>query len=92
MARHVVGEKNDIIRAMEFLQVSSNVNSIFTRQHISSCFLLKECNNLVKIEDILPFFPDFVTIDCFKDSICDSLLDYSQHIQELKEEMENAYR
>lgn len=46
----------------------------------------------MKIEDILPFFPDFVTIDCFKDSICDSLLDYSQHIQELKEEMENAYR
>lgn len=27
--------------------------------------LLHECN-LLKIEDILPFFPDFVTIDHFK--------------------------
>lgn len=30
MARHVVGEKNDIIRAMEFLQVRSNLDSIYT--------------------------------------------------------------
>ena len=27
----------------------------------------------VKIEDILPFFSDFVTIDDFKDAICTSL-------------------
>ena len=27
--------------------------------------LLKECS-LLKIDDILPFFPDFVTIDHFK--------------------------
>lgn len=31
--------------------------------------LLKECP-LLKIEDILPFFPDFVTIDHFKVSSC----------------------
>lgn len=33
---------------------------------------LKQCP-LVKIEDILPFFSDFVTIDHFKDAICTSL-------------------
>ena len=27
-------------------------------------------NDTVKIEDILPFFPDFVTIDHFKDQCC----------------------
>lgn len=37
---------------------------------------LRECDGLVKIEDILPFFPDFVTIDHFKDAICDSLQEY----------------
>ena len=52
---------------------------------------LQECNGLVKVEDILPFFPNFVTIDHFKDAICDSLQEYSKHIQELKEEMEEAY-
>ncbi|KAE8587683.1 hypothetical protein XENTR_v10022066 [Xenopus tropicalis] len=50
---------------------------------LSSCHLLK-------IEDILPFFPDFVTIDHFKEAICNSLEDYNKHIEELKREMEDA--
>jgi hypothetical protein len=33
---------------------------------------LQQCE-LIKIEDILPFFSDFVTIDHFKDAICTSL-------------------
>lgn len=33
---------------------------------------LRSCE-LLKIEDILPFFSDFVTIDHFKDAICNSL-------------------
>ncbi|XP_041365438.1 vacuolar protein sorting-associated protein 18 homolog isoform X2 [Gigantopelta aegis] len=50
---------------------------------------LHECD-LLKIEDILPFFPDFVTIDHFKDAIITSLQEYNQHIDSLKEEMEEA--
>ncbi|KTG37321.1 hypothetical protein cypCar_00004914 [Cyprinus carpio] len=50
---------------------------------------LSSCN-LLKIEDILPFFPDFVTIDHFKEAICNSLEEYNQHIEELKQEMEEA--
>lgn len=47
-------------------------------------------SEILKIEDILPFFSDFVTIDDFKESICTSLKEYNQHIQDLKEEMEEA--
>ncbi|XP_053553851.1 vacuolar protein sorting-associated protein 18 homolog isoform X1 [Bombina bombina] len=50
---------------------------------------LSSCN-LLKIEDILPFFPDFVTIDHFKEAICSSLEAYNNHIKELKREMEDA--
>ena len=53
---------------------------------------LQQCDGLVKIEDILPFFPDFVTIDHFKGAICDSLQDYSRHIQDLRGEMEESNR
>jgi hypothetical protein len=42
----------------------------------------------LKIEDILPFFPDFVKIADFKDEICDSLDHYNDHIEKLKEEMD----
>jgi len=44
----------------------------------------------VKIEDILPFFPDFVTIDHFKSAIVESLQGYSKHITELKSDMAEA--
>ncbi|XP_074661920.1 vacuolar protein sorting-associated protein 18 homolog [Tubulanus polymorphus] len=50
---------------------------------------VQECN-LLKIEDVLPFFPDFVTIDHFKDAICESLEEYNEHIETLKTEMNEA--
>lgn len=50
---------------------------------------LQQCD-LIKIEDILPFFPDFVTIDHFKDAICSSLSEYNKHIDTLKDEMDEA--
>lgn len=46
-----------------------------------------ESTDLLKIEDILPFFPDFVVIDDFKDEICTALEGYSAHIEQLKEDM-----
>jgi vacuolar protein sorting-associated protein 18 len=46
--------------------------------------ILHESGNIIKIEDILPFFPDFVTIDDFKEVICASLEDYNRHISSLK--------
>jgi len=52
---------------------------------------LAQCPS-VKIEDILPFFPDFVTIDHFKSAIVESLQDYSKHIADLKAEMGEASR
>ncbi|BGP21553.1 tethering complex subunit [Rhodotorula toruloides] len=70
IAKHVVGKKNDIKTAMQFLESTS----------------------LLKIEDILPFFPDFVVIDDFKDEICSALEDYSAHIEKLKEDMNEATR
>ncbi|XP_052198985.1 vacuolar sorting protein 18 isoform X1 [Diospyros lotus] len=51
---------------------------------------LKETDGLLKIEDILPFFPDFVLIDDFKEAICTSLEDYNKQIEQLKEEMNDA--
>lgn len=51
-----------------------------------------EDTDLLKIEDILPFFPDFVVIDDFKEEIAHALEGYSAHIDELKREMDEATR
>ena len=49
-----------------------------------------ESTNILKIEDILPFFPDFVVIDDFKEEITHALEGYSAHIDQLKQEMDDA--
>src|SRR3990167_6882183 len=53
---------------------------------------LSETNNLLKIEDILPFFTQFTLIDDFKEEICNALEEYNQRIKELKYEMEEETR
>jgi hypothetical protein len=46
--------------------------------------------DLLRIEDLIPFFPDFVVIDDFKEEICSALEDYSRKIDELKLEMDES--
>lgn len=70
-----------------WLKIAQHV--VKEQNNISQAMQFFSQSNL-KIEDILPFFPDFVTIDHFKDAICSSLQEYNQHIQDLKEEMEDA--
>lgn len=76
------------LRKKLWLMIAAHV--VQKEQDVSRAMeVLKECD-LIKIEDILPFFPDFVTIDQFKDAICSSLQEYNQHIEDLKTEMEDA--
>lgn len=46
--------------------------------------------DLLTVEDILPFFPDFSVIDGFKTEICDTLEGYVTRIDALKENMERT--
>lgn len=39
---------------------------------------------------MIPFFPDFVVIDDFKDEICSALEEYSRHIDSLRQEMDSS--
>ena len=50
---------------------------------------LKRCE-LLRIEDLIPFFPDFVVIDDFKEEICAALEEYSASIDALKREMDDS--
>eukprot|EP01116_Phalansterium_solitarium_P021883 TRINITY_DN700_c0_g2_i4.p1 TRINITY_DN700_c0_g2~~TRINITY_DN700_c0_g2_i4.p1 ORF type:complete len:1144 (-),score=456.35 TRINITY_DN700_c0_g2_i4:184-3615(-) len=79
IARHLVEHEKDIKRAMQLLGQQSAAGS-------------SSGDQLVKIEDILPFFPEFTRIDDFKHEICASLEDYNRHIEQLKREMDSATR
>ncbi len=52
--------------------------------------LLEDARGVVRIEDMLPLFPDFVQIDRFKDAICASLGKYNREIEDLRKEMQLA--
>ncbi|TFK56966.1 hypothetical protein OE88DRAFT_1650500 [Heliocybe sulcata] len=62
------------------------------QKDIKTAMRFIEHTDLLKIEDILPFFPDFVVIDDFKDEICNALEGYAAHIEALKGEMDEATR
>uniref|UniRef100_A0A182QU31 Vacuolar protein sorting-associated protein 18 homolog n=1 Tax=Anopheles farauti TaxID=69004 RepID=A0A182QU31_9DIPT len=52
--------------------------------------ILQECDQLLRIEDLLPFFSDFQRIDHFKEAICRSLKEYNVKIQEQRRDMEES--
>jgi len=50
--------------------------------------VLKDCGpDVLSIEDVLPFLPDFAQIDQFKDEICNALASYSSKIENHLKEM-----
>uniref|UniRef100_A0A060T7U8 ARAD1C30690p n=1 Tax=Blastobotrys adeninivorans TaxID=409370 RepID=A0A060T7U8_BLAAD len=51
--------------------------------------LLNRCE-LLKIEDLLPFFPDFTSISSFKRQVISSLEGYNDSISQLNKEMESS--
>lgn len=60
------------------------------KQDISIAMDFLSRTELLSIEDILPIFPDFTIIDSFKDEICHALESYSNRIETLKIEMDQA--
>ncbi|KAH9944117.1 Pep3/Vps18/deep orange family-domain-containing protein [Epithele typhae] len=81
-------EDDDQLRKKLWLKIAKYV--VQDKQDIKMAMRFLENTDLLKIEDILPFFPDFVVIDDFKEEICTALEGYSAHIDELKSEMDEA--
>ncbi|RPD81956.1 hypothetical protein L226DRAFT_528166 [Lentinus tigrinus ALCF2SS1-7] len=81
-------EDDDQLRKKLWLKIAKYV--VQDKQDIKMAMRFLENTDLLKIEDILPFFPDFVVIDDFKEEICTALEGYSTHIDELKAEMDEA--
>lgn len=79
---------NPALRKKLWLLVAKRVISESTGIAAALSFLSR-CP-LLKIEDLIPFFPDFVVIDDFKDEICSALENYSLSIDKLKEEMDSS--
>eukprot|EP00546_Thalassionema_frauenfeldii_P020940 CAMPEP_0178903432 /NCGR_PEP_ID=MMETSP0786-20121207/5151_1 /TAXON_ID=186022 /ORGANISM="Thalassionema frauenfeldii, Strain CCMP 1798" /LENGTH=1234 /DNA_ID=CAMNT_0020574797 /DNA_START=203 /DNA_END=3907 /DNA_ORIENTATION=- len=53
--------------------------------------VLKDCGpDVLSIEDVLPFLPDFCQIDEIKDEICDALTSYSSKIESYLKEMNDC--
>lgn len=86
IARYVVQDKNDIKSHVSFL---TDIRSRSADEILSAMRFLENAD-LLKIEDILPFFPDFVVIDDFKEEIAHALEGYSAKIDSLKAEMDEA--
>nr|OQO16082.1 hypothetical protein B0A51_16507 [Rachicladosporium sp. CCFEE 5018] len=77
---------DDLLRKKLWLKVAKKV--ISQNKGIKPAMeFLKRCE-LLRIEDLIPFFPDFVVIDDFKAEICAALENYSREIDGLKASMD----
>lgn len=75
VAKRVIEQNQGSIKtAMEFLKRSGSGGG----------------GELLRIEDLIPFFPDFVVIDDFREEICAALEEYSRQIDVLKREMDES--
>jgi len=85
--------ENEEIRKKLWLSIARHVvkDSKETKEDIERAMaILSKAHGLLKIEDILPFFPDFKKIDHFKETICNSLKEYNVDIDTLKRDMASA--
>ncbi|KAK4148728.1 Pep3/Vps18/deep orange family-domain-containing protein [Chaetomidium leptoderma] len=80
---------NPPLRKKLWLAVAKKVISQQSGGIKTAIEFLKRCD-LLKIEDLIPFFPDFVVIDDFKEEICAALEDYSRNIDGLRREMDES--
>ncbi|CAH8856567.1 unnamed protein product [Trichobilharzia szidati] len=81
---------NSNLRRQLWIQLAQHI--ISTNGNMQEAInLLRECP-LLKLEDILPYFHQFVTIDQFKDLICASLDSYNERIENVKNEMQTTMK
>ncbi|KAF7306795.1 Vacuolar protein sorting protein [Mycena indigotica] len=83
-------EDDQPLRKKLWLKIARYV--VQDKKDIKTAMLFLENTDLLKIEDVLPFFPDFVVIDDFKEEITNALEGYSNQINELKSKMDEATR
>ncbi|KAJ3071689.1 hypothetical protein HDU98_004948 [Podochytrium sp. JEL0797] len=81
---------DEILRKKLWLKIARHV--VDERKDIKQAIEFLKQSDLLRIEDILPFFPDFVLIDDFKSDLCQALEEYNEHIEQLKEDMDEATR
>ncbi|TCD69964.1 hypothetical protein EIP91_005553 [Steccherinum ochraceum] len=81
-------EEDRQLRKRLWLKIAKYV--VQEKQDIKTAMQFLENTDLLKVEDILPFFPDFVVIDDFKEEICTALEGYSAHIDALKADMDET--
>ncbi|KAI9301302.1 Pep3/Vps18/deep orange family-domain-containing protein [Cunninghamella echinulata] len=83
-------EDDDELRKKLWLTIAKQVVS--ENKDIKTAMAFLTNCDLLEIDDILPFFPEFKVIGDFKEDICETLEDYNLKIEDLKVEMSEATR
>jgi hypothetical protein len=79
---------DDTLRKKLWLKIAKK----FVRQNkdIKPALGLLKRNELLRIQDLLPLFGDFVVVDDCKEDICTALENYARQIDDLKQEMDQS--
>ena len=78
-------ETNDDLRKKLWMLIAERL--LKQNVAIDKVIELTKETDTIKIEDLLPHFNENIKIEHFKDEICNSLKNYNEEIEKLKEEM-----
>uniref|UniRef100_A0A2M4ADN3 Vacuolar protein sorting-associated protein 18 homolog n=1 Tax=Anopheles triannulatus TaxID=58253 RepID=A0A2M4ADN3_9DIPT len=91
LARQTAGQPfdRDVRKRMWLIIAEHEIKRLGDADVQQALTILNECD-LLRIEDLLPYFSDFQKIDHFKEAICNSLKEYNRKIQEQRKDMEES--
>ncbi|XP_019530422.3 vacuolar protein sorting-associated protein 18 homolog [Aedes albopictus] len=90
LAKHTASQPTDKNLRKKLWLIIAEKEIRGKQEHVQDALqILKECD-LLRIEDLLPYFSDFQKIDHFKEAICESLKEYNLKIQEQRKDMEDS--
>mmetsp|Transcript_28908 Transcript_28908/g.94645 ORF Transcript_28908/g.94645 Transcript_28908/m.94645 type:complete len:535 (+) Transcript_28908:262-1866(+) len=79
-----------VMKRRLWLMIAEHITYDRSYAIVESAQILEDCQ-MLSIEDILRFFPDFVVIEAFKTEICSSLEQYNKSLDTLRAEI-NDYK
>eukprot|EP00116_Pleurobrachia_bachei_P004314 sb/3464576/ len=88
IAESAEGGSEEVVKKLWLLIARHVVDTKEDIKHVME--FVNRQDQVLKIEDILPFFKDFFYIDDFKEAICNSLELYNSDINRLSEDMRDA--
>ena len=92
IAKHILKKDHAFAGESQKLKAKRDARDVTKDDVDKALRLLKEAHGVLKIDDLLQYFPDQAKVETLKDELCKCLDEYNERIQKLKEDLQEHSR